>query len=220
MTDIVGSIGTTKTNSLSDVAIVQTCLNLIKTDAGTPFLSGGIDGKWGKNTKAAIVAFQAKHTKDANLGEGVMLGGGATIKKMASLLPAGKTNLRALPGQGLVYIAGSANALAQAKLKTSTSTITAPLKLSINNVIQSMYDTHGIVLALAPLGARRTFAEQAGLEVGASKAGPGESNHQWGNGADLGFVPLQWFRGNGWPASGKPADYGGGYCGGEISAKG
>jgi len=197
MTNISGLVGSLKANNKSDVAIVQTCLKLIKTSAGSPFLSGSIDGSFGKNTKAAIVAFQDKYTGDANVGAGIMGAGGATIKKMASLLPIGKKDLRALPGQSRVYIAGSPNALAQSKLKISTTALTPSFKLSINAVIQSMYDKHKVVLGLAVKGGRRTFAQQAALSSAVTKAGPGESNHQWGNGADLGFVGLQWFKGNG-----------------------
>jgi hypothetical protein len=46
-------------------------------------------------------------------------------------------------------------------------------------------------------GWRRSFAEQAALNPKSTKAGPGESNHNFGRAVDLGFSDLRWVQGNG-----------------------
>jgi hypothetical protein len=65
----------------------------------------------------------------------------------------------------------------------------------VGQLVEQMYSKHRIVLWLTPTGSRRTFAEQA-AEVN-TKAGPGESNHNFGRAVDIGLKGLTWIKGDG-----------------------
>ncbi len=78
-------------------------------------------------------------------------------------------------------------------MRTKT-TLRAVFRTHVANVIDAFYTASGLVVSLTNTGARRTFAEQARLNRPQSYAGPGESNHNYGNAVDIGFDGTIWFR--------------------------
>jgi peptidoglycan hydrolase-like protein with peptidoglycan-binding domain len=174
-------------------------LKFINNQAGRPYLSGLIDGSHGPNTQSAINAFQADHGGDQTpIAAGVMTPGGNTVMTMSRLLPANRSDLRVLTGQRVVYLGrlvGDANAATRA-IRTNTS-LRAVFRNQVAQLIDTMYTQHHLVLSLTPTGGRRTFAEQAAIAPPASFAGPGESNHNYGNAVDLGFNGTTWLRRDG-----------------------
>jgi hypothetical protein len=63
------------------------------------------------------------------------------------------------------------------------------------NLINRIADTHGIAIGVCRDGDRRSFQLQYELLTSGrnvTRAGPGESNHNFGQGVDLGFENLRW----------------------------
>lgn len=199
MVAISNSVGTGQTNVRSDVALVQAALKLLSSNNGTPYLNGNIDGGHGPQTQAAINTFQTEHTSDvAPAPAGTILPGGATITAMTTALPANRRDLRVLPGQRVVYLGRSTtDATAAATAINTNAGLRAPFRARVAQLINAFHTSHGLVLSLTNTGARRTFAEQALIRPPSSYAGPGESNHQYGNAVDIGFNGTIWLRPNG-----------------------
>ncbi len=199
MSDITGMVGAGQANTRHDVALVQAMLKFIVTATGQSYLSGSIDGSYGSVTQAAINAFQADHGGDqAPVAAGVIGPGGNTLLMMNGLLPADRSDLRVLSGQRVVYRGrpvGDAVASSQA-IRLNLS-LRAPFRARVAQLVTDMHSRHHLVLSVTPTGGRRTFAEQAAILPPRSYAGPGESNHNFGNAVDLGFNRTTWFRRDG-----------------------
>lgn len=199
MLNITDSIGSGQSNPRHGTALVQAALKLISNAGGQPYLAGRIDGAHGTETQNAINAFQNDHGGDAApIAPGVMTPGGATIIAMASMLPANRSDLRVLAGQRVVYLgrpASEARAVAQAI--RSNANLRQAFRDRVARLVEDMHATHGLVLSLTGNGGRRTFAEQARIAPPRSYAGPGESNHNYGNAADIGFNGTVWLRQDG-----------------------
>lgn len=61
-------------------------------------------------------------------------------------------------------------------------------------LVRTMFTTYQLVLTVAPSGGRRTFQNQYDIATdgsGATDAGPGESNHNFGQAVDIGFNHLK-----------------------------
>lgn len=199
MVTITGAVGPNQANAREDVALVQAALKLLPAANGQPFLAGNIDGGYGNQTQGAINAFQATNAADAAPAPaGVVLPGGATMAAINAALPANRTDLRVLPGQRTVYIGRpAADATAAAATIRTHVGLRQNFRMRAADLVTAFHATHGLVLSITNNGARRTFAEQAAISPPASYAGPGESNHQYGNAVDLGFNGTEWLQRNG-----------------------
>jgi hypothetical protein len=121
----------------------------------------------------------------------------ATWQKLSRMLPATYADAMVYPGNKTVYLPGTA-----ADAKTSATSIqTAPLldilfaAKAADFVTQFFAQTKIVIKATnATTGLRRNFQSQMTVK---SMAGPGESNHQWGRAADIGFGGLRWVGGDG-----------------------
>ena len=199
MVSISGTVGPGQTNARADVAIVQAALNFVNAANGAPFLRGGIDGRHGPGTQAAINAFQAAHGADvAPTLAGAMRPGGTTIAALNTALPANRRDLRALPGQSVVYLGRPlADAIASQRAIQGNLGLRPVFRNRLAALLGLIHTAHGLATSLTPSGGRRTFAEQALIRPPASYAGPGESNHNYGNAVDLGFNGTTWLTANG-----------------------
>lgn len=199
MQTLAQAVGPGQPNARHDVALVQAALKLIGGPQGRPYLGGRIDGGYGPITEGAIGAFQADHGGDAApIAPLVITPGGNTQTNLARLLPADRRDLRVLQGQRVVYLGrptSDANAAAQA-IRVDPN-LRPAFRARVADLVQAMHRAHGLVLSMTPNGGRRTFAEQALILPPRSYAGPGESNHNYGNAVDLGFNGTVWLQQDG-----------------------
>lgn len=198
MPDVTQSVGEGgSANTTHDVAMVQAMLRVV-TSQGVPYLAGSYDGIYGSQTKTAIGKFQTDHglvTATSTDKAGKVMPGGETVGKLTTLLPATHAGMRIIGGQQTVYLAGSATDAAASKAGVlGDGQLDAAFRAKVGNLVQAMFDTHKIVLWVTTSGGRRTFSQQMTVN---SKAGPGESNHQYGRAVDLGFKGFSWVMGNG-----------------------
>ena len=211
---ISASVGENATNTVSDVALVQAIL--LKTTrtaapnrAAGPYLAS-YDGAAGPATTAAIKAFQADHlmllnaAKQSVLAPGTTLGqvkpSDATWAKLLTEVPAEFANLRVLSGGKIVYVQATAAEL-QGKISAANGlTFTATFRTKVIACINNMHADYGIAVGVCPKGDRRTFQAQFQIRRDTpanTKAGPGESNHNYGMATDIGFEGLRWLHANG-----------------------
>jgi hypothetical protein len=137
---------------------------------------------------------------------GVIKPGGATMDALNDLLPASHKGIRTAPGAHLVYWSGSAQASAASAAAIAAETrLNEDFRKKVANVVTLMFNKYELVLSLAgKIGGPRTFQEQFVQrrdKPNTTKAGPGESNHNFGQGVDLGFYPIKWMG-----LSGQPVD--------------
>jgi hypothetical protein len=219
MPDITAKVGEAGANQVHDVALVQAMLRVVKNAKGAPYLGGNYDGVYGPATKTAITAFQTdqklidplppagKPVPPPTPGKekpGLINPGGVTIQKLNAMLPTTHKQLHIIANTKTVYLEGSAADAAASKAAITVDNEFEPtFRANVAKLVQSMYDQHKIVLWLTPTGRRRTFAQQA-AEV-KTKAGPGESNHNFGRAVDIGFKGFRWIQGDG--AIKKDADW-------------
>lgn len=210
MPTITGSVGDGGANKTHDVALVQAMLRIVKNAKGVPYLASSYDGSYGNATKNAIIAFHKDNAKSLQAGLpgkeklGLVDVGAATLATLAAALPDTHKDLRIIPHTKTVYLeAAKADATASAAAIRKDAEFEAVFKDSLARLVDTMYAQHKIVLWLTPTGRRRTFTQQAAET--ATKAGPGESNHNFGRAADIGFKGFRWIEGNG--AVKKDADW-------------
>lgn len=133
---------------------------------------------------------------------GLIQPGGATFKKLVELAIAVNADyglLRALPDTRFVYIEMTDADLA-ARIKTiNDRELESNFREKVIALVKKTFATHKIALAgWGDLSYRRSFADQAKvLAAGTSQAGPGESNHQFGQALDVGYVGLKFVKDNG-----------------------
>jgi hypothetical protein len=177
-------------------------LRIAKSAKGAPYFSGNYDSPYGKATKDAITTFQNDNTdriKAGQLGKeklGVVDPGAATIVTLSNALPATHKNLRIISGTTLVYLEGAhVDAQASASSIRNDAEFESTFKDLLARLVDSMYAQHKIVLKITPTGRRRTFAQQQAET--STFAGPGESNHNYGRAADIGFKGFSWVQADG-----------------------
>ena len=106
--------------------------------------------------------------------------------------------MRVFEKTNLVYLPG-----VEADAKTSAAAIAnkfdldAGFRQKLSATVTQMYKDRGIVLSIPGSGWRRDFAWQLKLHLAGMGSHPGESNHQYGRGADLGLSGLRWVAGDG-----------------------
>ncbi len=212
MPRLTGNVGQGALNKKHDVALVQAMLRLIKNPKGQPYASFAYDGSCsaGGATVIAIKAFQADHkttTGPPPETAGKIEMNGKTFSKMVDLLPASHKGMRALENFSLVYLPGTQQeANAAAARVTSDTKLMDGFKIKLALLINTFYQKYGIVLTVMEDkfdGGFRTFQQQRDLMdrlvngQPVTQSGPGESNHNWGNGADVGFMGFRWLKGDG-----------------------
>jgi len=184
---LTAAVGQSELNRKHDVALVQAALKLIKDKHGKPYLHGTIDGVASGGTFGAIGRFQADNGGDVIAG--TLAPRSSTFDALKANLPAG-TRLATIPDHKIVYRAATDNDLAEAQLQVAFETKFNPaFREALRQLNAAFYAADRLVLAIAPKGGYRTFQEQyvESNDPHRSKAGPGESNHNWGNGCDFGF---------------------------------
>ena len=209
--NLSGSVGEKGTNAVHDVALVQAILVLAKrpasVDPKTPQYLTSYDGGYGKKTKEAIENFQSDFVfvgpdgksceAVANATLGLISPGDATWTKLALAPPASLRDLRVLTSSKTVYVPGTVQELLASRLAVANATFEPGFRVKVVNLINRLYDCYGLVASVSRDGSRRTFQTQydlltSGREV--TKAGPGESNHNFGQAVDLGFKDLRWLK--------------------------
>lgn len=207
MPDIKDSVGEGGANKNHDVALLQAMLKVVKDAKGNAFLTTNYDGAYGGNTKTAIVNFQKEQGTGADKPGptqetfGFVAKDGPTIKKLNDVLPADYKDIRIIEGTRTVYwpmkdteSTDSQNAI------TGKADLDKDFRTKVGQLVQLMFDRHKIALTVTDSGWRRTFQKQYELATQPTpptKAGPGESNHNFGMAVDIGFKGWKWMRGDG-----------------------
>ncbi|WP_425230631.1 hypothetical protein [Sphingomonas sp.] len=225
MQAIGGAVGEGAANAVGDVALVQAILVVIQraaqppqpaspghpavpARAAGPYLPS-YSGTFGPGTAAAIRAFQTDHVFRSPTGEtapnpratdGAVSPGDATWAQLVAQAPAAFKDLRVLAGRRTVYLEATAAEL-QAKLTAAAGkTFTDAFRVKVNATIRRMHADHGIAIGVDPRGDRRSFQTQYDIRHDTpqnTNAGPGESNHNFGGAADLGFEGWRWLKPDG-----------------------
>lgn len=211
---IAGSVGKNGRNFVSDVALVQAILLKMqrlptRTASTGPYLSS-YDGICGNATNNAIRAFQDEHVfvsadggqcvANPNATAGLVAPSDATWKRLVEKIPKEFADLRVVEGGKTVYIAATDAQLQRKINATNVLTFGPAFRFKVINCINRMYNLHGIAIGVCVQGDRRDFQTQYGLLTsgrGVTNAGPGESNHNFGMGVDLGFEGLRWLHEDG-----------------------
>ncbi len=216
MQPLSGSVGAGGTNAVHDVALVQAILLKTTRPASAdgrrpaaPYLAS-YDGTYGNATLLAIQAFQtdnppprppAARATAAALPSGLIAPGDATWAALLLHVPAAFADMRVLPQGRTVYVAATAAQL-QAKLAlVAAMTFNGTFRTNAVACINRVHALHGIAMGVVPgTGDRRTFQTQYDLATsgrGVTGAGPGESNHNFGQAADFSFFGLRWLHADG-----------------------
>jgi hypothetical protein len=185
-------------SQVQDIAMVQMMLKVIKDAKGIPYLKTNYSGTWSDDTKDAIVRFQNDQKLiggKASETSGAVGAHSETFRKLNQLLPAQYKDAMILPGARTVYFPGSAkDAASSASHISSNQDLDMKFRLKAGQFVNEFYDQTKIVLKNTDSGLRRDFKSQMTVT---SQAGPGESNHQFGQAADIGFQGLRWVDGDG-----------------------
>ncbi len=219
---IKDAVGEQCPNKPADTAIVQAMLVIITDDKNKPYLNS-YDGEYGKHTHDALVNFQndkvflrragyvdagaglAAATAMPDAKKGMVKPGDATFQKLVALLPDDRKELCAIDGAKTVYLAGEESEMQNNRSSMrGQGDLVAAFRQKVADLFEQMYKQHKIVLSLCsqkPPATRRTFQQQydALFQVDengnpVTHAGPGESNHNFGQAVDIGFNRLRWLK--------------------------
>jgi hypothetical protein len=207
-----------------DVALVEALLCVVRRTNGRPYMTQ-YDGRSDTAERTAITSFQRDQGIVAQPGAGAAppaAGGGIqdaagvvnpfgpTINKLTQLTTGGVyQDLRVIAGTTTVYWPGeAADAAVSSTAIKADGGLDSAFRGHVAQLIDRMYANHKIVLSVTGSGTLRTFAEQYVLATVprkdkngklflATKAGPGESNHNFGMAVDLGFKGFKWLKANG-----------------------
>jgi hypothetical protein len=210
MPDIKDSVGDGGINNVHDVALVQAMLSIIKDAKNNAYLAD-YDGKPGPGTTKAIKAFQGDQNLLTKPGagpgagaaekEGLVAKGSATLAKMVAALPGDFKDIRIIEKTSTVYFPGDENdSKASQKEILGKPDLQAGFRASVAKLVDLMFTNHKIVLWVTKSGWKRSFDEQQKIATGgtgATHAGPGESNHNFGRAVDIGFNKFTWLKGGG-----------------------
>ncbi len=219
---ITGSVGENGANAKQDVALVQAIL--VKTPRPiAPGQPGGsylatYDGDWGGETNRALRAFQNDNVfvsaagnqsaANPNATPGQVKPLDATWTKLLAKVNPDFANLRVLPGGKIVYQEATPGELQGRLGDANGMTFQPTFRTKVSACINQIHQAHGIAVGVCPEGDRRTFQAQYALYLKVPKvtnAGPGESNHNFGMGVDLGFRGLKWLHRDGAVDAGETA---------------
>lgn len=214
MQKLSSSVGAGGANTRHDTALVQARLRLAQRPLQldplrSPYLRT-IDGDCGALTLVALRQFQSDQVFVAPDGRSSQVVAGATAgridpddqswKKLVAATPAEMTDLRVLDGGITVFLAAPTHELSSAIAAASAMTFEPLFRAHLLALMQRIHEQTGIAVKVCRDGARRSFQTQYGLLMGkrhVTDAGPGESNHNFGQAADLGFDGLRWLRRDG-----------------------
>jgi hypothetical protein len=126
---------------------------------------------------------------------------GPTVAKLSAMLPADFKDIRIIEGTKTVYWPGvAADADKHAKAIEGDTDLEAGFRATVAKLVRTMFERHKIVLSLTNSGGRRTFQKQYELRTQPKPptgAGPGESNHNFGQAVDIGYNHFKWMKGDG-----------------------
>jgi hypothetical protein len=211
MPDIKDSVGDNGHNGVSDVALVQAMLTVIKNAKGNAYLAD-YDGKPGPDTTNAIKAFQTDQglvgkptAPDAGVGgsekAGLVEKNSTTLAKMVAALPNDYKDLMVIQGAKTVYFPGSEDAAKASKKEIlGKADLNLTFRTKVAQLVDLMYTSNKIVLTVTKSGWKRSFNDQQKIATsgtGATQAGPGESNHNFGRAVDIGFNGFKWLKAGG-----------------------
>ena len=135
---------------------------------------------------------------------GLVKPGSATFQKMvdeAAAVDASFKLLRVLPETKVAYLEMTQAEFDERLKSVTDSELESGFKTKVTALVRKMYADHKIALAgWGKLSYRRSFANQHKLFLKGpttTEAGPGESNHQFGQALDVGYVGLRLVRPNG-----------------------
>ena len=219
MQPLTRTVGDGGANARHDVALVQAILvhtqRPANLDVRRPtYLKGGIDGTCGNITKQAIRQFQTDQVFVGPSGNtsqlvpiaipGRVAPGDITWTKLVAVVQEPFKDLRVLNGSKTVYVAATPAQRGVSIAAALNLTFQPAFRTNVIAVIRRLYDTQGIACSVCQNGDRRTFQTQYDIYTskqnvrhGITNAGPGESNHNFGQAVDLGFKGLRWLRQNG-----------------------
>ena len=199
------AVGETQPNDVTDVTLIQAALVKVAQPAAKGRTAGhylsSYSGTFGKGTAEAITAFQADHNLSGpHITGGRVSPGDATFQALAAALPRDVADLRVLPHARTAYVGASQADFTNRLTEAAGKLFTAPFGLKVSATIRRMFTETGIAVSVDPDGEHRTFQKQFELLTrrhGVTKAGPGESNHNFGGAVDLGFKGLRWLKPDG-----------------------
>ncbi|MEE4450197.1 hypothetical protein [Novosphingobium resinovorum] len=214
MQQLSNSVGTNGTNLPHDSALVQAMLFASRRPAVFDPLQARyvsiIDGNFGAGSRTALQLYQNENVfvdpqsgrsiQVANATAGTVAPGDATSAAFARTVEGDFREVRALTGSKVPYIAATAATRDAAIQAARGEAFQATFLESVVTLINTMFDRHAIVLSVCRQGGRRTFQEQYALFTNGenvTNAGPGESNHNYGQAVDIGFSGLRWVRPDG-----------------------
>jgi hypothetical protein len=226
LTDSVGQGGANKGHdaALVQCLLMRVQKPAVSIPMSAAYLTS-YDGNAGPKTIAAIKEFQKDYVSaqgaattmlaksvpmfgsllaaitPADMKDGLVVPGDATWNKLVALVPSAFQDMRVLVGGKTVYLGATQQQCDSSVADATSRTFNDVFRAKVILCIQKIFNTHGIVVRVNPNdGARRTFGEQDALlnsGRGVTNAGPGESNHNFGQAADLGFKGLRWIKSNG-----------------------
>lgn len=202
MQAIAGSVGEGGTNTAADVALVQVALMKVQRPNGAGAYLAAYDGSAGAGTIAAIRQFRTDRApaQAGTPAAAQIAPGDGSWATLSGMVPAAFQNARVLPGGKTVYLAATAQQRDAKLAHAATITFAPAFRTKINAYINRMHALYGIASGVCPDGGRRNFQDQYVLVTSGrrvTRAGPGESNHNFGFGADMGFAGLRWLRSDG-----------------------
>lgn len=194
--NITGSVGLKGENVKNDIRTIQIELNKHLNHI-KPTKKLSLDGSFGRNihtskTLAAIKLFQ-KNVVKLRQPDGLISVNGITHKTLAKMsgLNIGSCNVNALTFPGTNFVLGKPKLTVEQCIATLPKELRSEFRRDIVSVIRKMYN-HGIAMG-APSKFKagyRSFAQQYSIPSRSTKAGPGESFHNYGLAVDLGV--LEW----------------------------
>jgi hypothetical protein len=220
MQALSGTVGEGGRNARHDSALVQAILASTKRpanlDVRTPPYLTNIDGDCGDNTKKAIRQFQYDRvfldstgtTSQAVPGAtpGLVTMGDVTWKAMLAAVPNDRADLRVLQTSKVVYVAAPQAQHTGNTGRVAQLTFAPTFRPLVIAVLDRIFQQYRISICVCPEGDRRDFQTQYDLLTAVdrngrprnvTRAGPGESNHNFGQAADFGFTGLRWLRKDG-----------------------
>lgn len=144
---------------------------------------------------STILPFLATDAK-----EGVVAPDDSTWQQLLFNVPLAFSDMRVLNGGKTVYLAATEEDCQASVADVMKRTFNEAFRAKVIAVIQAVFKNYAIAMRVTPDGGRRTFDQQDAIlrrGDGATHAGPGESNHNYGQAADFGFPGLPWLKSDG-----------------------
>lgn len=220
MQRLTGPVGEAGKNARHDSALVQAILASIKRPANldpkTPVYLTNIDGDFGDKSKKALRQFQYDRVfvnpagtisqVVAGATAGLVADNDTTWKAMLAAIPPDRSDLRVLATSKTVYVAATQGQHTLNTARVAQLTFAPTFRRLVVTLLDQIFQKYKISVSVCNQGDRRDFQTQydlltsvdrQGRPRNVTRAGPGESNHNFGQGADIGFAGLRWLRRDG-----------------------